>query len=154
MVAKTPSNKSLLLNKYKQYRNLIVTLSRLSKKNHYKLFFEQNKTNIKQTCDGIKELVTLNKKRKFTPHKSTLQRNNVIHDSKSISKAFNTYFSSVRRSLDEKYQTNINRIGISYANQYYVVCIYVRQRTPKLVISSKHLSRLGLVDLTVFQQTL
>ena len=102
MVAKTPSNKSLLLNKYKQYRNLIVTLSRLSKKNHYKLFFEQNKTNIKQTCDGIKELVTLNKKRKFTPHKSTLQRNNVIHDSKSIAKAFNTYFSSVGRSLDEK----------------------------------------------------
>ena len=75
------SNKSLLLNKYKQYRNLIVTLTRLSKKKHYKLFFEQNKTNIEQTWDGIKELVTLNKKQKFTPHKLTLQRNNVvIHD--------------------------------------------------------------------------
>ena len=59
MVAKTPSNKSLLLNKYKQYHNLIVTLTRLSKKNRYKLLFEQNKTNIKQTWDGIKELVTL-----------------------------------------------------------------------------------------------
>ena len=102
LAAKSPINKSLLLDKYIQYRNLIVTLTRLSKKNHYKLFFDQNKTNIKQTWDGIKELVNLNKKQNSTPHKLILKRNKVVQDTKSIAKAFNAYFSSVGKSLDEK----------------------------------------------------
>ena len=71
LAAKLPDIKSSYLNKYKQYRNLIVTLVRASKKNYYQSFFEQNKTNIKNMWDGVKELISLSKKQKFTPYKVT-----------------------------------------------------------------------------------
>ena len=99
---KSPDTKNFHLNKYKQYRNLIVTLIRVSKKNHYQYFFEQNKTNIKNTWNGVKELISLNKKQKFTPHKLILDNKRTAKTPKSIAEAFNDYFASIGKSLDQK----------------------------------------------------
>ena len=92
---------NILLQKYKQYRNLIVTLIRVSKKNHYHAYFETNKTNIKNTWDGIKEIISLNKKQKVMPNKLTLKDKKVVRCTKSIAEAFNAYFSSIGQSLDQ-----------------------------------------------------
>ena len=89
------------MQKYKQYRNLIVTLIRVSKKNHYHAYFETNKTNIKNTWDGIKEIIALNKKQKVMPNKLTLKDKKVVRCTKSIAEAFNAYFSSIGQLLDQ-----------------------------------------------------
>jgi hypothetical protein len=94
------------LQKYKQYRNLIVTLIRVSKKNHYQAYFETNKTNIKNTWDGIKEIISLNKKQKVMPNKLTLKDKKVGRCTKSIAEAFNAYFSSIGQSLDQNIPTS------------------------------------------------
>ena len=43
--------------RYKQYRNKISTLIRLSKRKYYDTFFENNMANIKKTWQGINELL-------------------------------------------------------------------------------------------------
>ena len=45
--------KSNLLAKYKNYRNRIVLLTRLSKKNYYSTFFNTNMGNIRKSWEGI-----------------------------------------------------------------------------------------------------
>ena len=95
------NSKDIYLQKYKQYRNLIVTLLRVSKRNYYHTFFETNKTNIKNTWNGIRELISLNKKQKTTVSKLTLNNKKVVRGSKSIAETFNTYFSSIGQSLDK-----------------------------------------------------
>ena len=43
--------------RYKQYRNKIYSLIRLSKRKYYDTFFENNMANIKKTRQGINELL-------------------------------------------------------------------------------------------------
>ena len=43
--------------RYKQYRNKIYTLIRLSKRKYYVTFFENNMANMKKTWQGINELL-------------------------------------------------------------------------------------------------
>ena len=57
-----PIEKMLISNKHKKYRNLIVTLLRRSKANHYNNYFEQNKQNVKKTWDGIRSILSVTKK--------------------------------------------------------------------------------------------
>ena len=44
-------------NKYKQYRNKLTTLIRLSKQKYYQNFFNSNIKNMRQTWKGINELL-------------------------------------------------------------------------------------------------
>ena len=55
---KNQENKEILHNKYKLYRNLIVTLTRKSKKNHYQKYFQENSSNIKKHGMESKALST------------------------------------------------------------------------------------------------
>ena len=56
---------SVNLVKYKLYRNRICTLSRLSKKNYFHAFFSDNLNNMKNTWNGINNLIHNNKKMKI-----------------------------------------------------------------------------------------
>ena len=44
-------------DKYKFYRNKIISLTRLSKANYYQSFFDLNIRNVRQTWKGINELI-------------------------------------------------------------------------------------------------
>ena len=59
---KDKSSRDLLYSKYKQYRNLIVKLIRMSKNNHFKNYFKNNLNNSKKTWEGINDV--LNKSNK------------------------------------------------------------------------------------------
>ena len=48
--------------KYKQYRNKISSLTRLSKKLYYQALFEANLSNMKKSWEGINTLINPNKK--------------------------------------------------------------------------------------------
>ena len=58
----TAPRKELLHQKFKTKRNILVNVIRESQKLYYKGYFEQNRTNIKKTWEGIKRVININKK--------------------------------------------------------------------------------------------
>ena len=59
---KDPSLRNTLHTRYKRIRNLIISLIRSSKKDHYAFYFEQHKSNVKKTWEGIRNIVKITKK--------------------------------------------------------------------------------------------
>ena len=57
--AKEPNLKKQLHEKYKLYRNQIVTLTRVCKENYYQSFFENNKTNSKKIWSAIRSILNM-----------------------------------------------------------------------------------------------
>ena len=45
--------------KYKQYRNLISTLEKRSKRFYFTKFFNDNLNNLKNSCKGIKSFISI-----------------------------------------------------------------------------------------------
>ena len=65
--------KEELHNLFKFYRNSLNKIARLSKANHYKTFFEDNKNKLNKVWEGIKEIININQRdyqhQKKTPSK-------------------------------------------------------------------------------------
>ena len=79
--------------KYKQYRNLISTLLKRSKRLYFTKFFNDNLNNLKNTWKGIKNLISL----KNVSHSSSsfIHYNKTVTSSFEIANAFNNYFSNI-----------------------------------------------------------
>ena len=60
---KNAAKKEELQNLFKSYRNFLNKIARLSKANHYKNFFEDNKNKLNKVWVGIKEIINTNKKK-------------------------------------------------------------------------------------------
>ena len=90
-------------DKYKFYRNKILTLTRQSKKDYYYRYFEYNFANTKNTWEGINELI--NRKKQSTRAIPSLKcpiSNRMIYDESKFPNIFNKYFSSVGHNLASK----------------------------------------------------
>ena len=90
-------------DKYKFYRNKILTLTRQSKKDYYHRYFEHNFANTKKTWEDINKLI--NRKKQSTRPISSLKcpiSNRVIYDESKFPNIFNKYFSSVGHNLASK----------------------------------------------------
>ena len=64
--AKNSTEKNILYNEFKRYRNLVTKLSRISKAKHYHHYFTDHKKNMLKTWEGIKLLVNINKRNNKT----------------------------------------------------------------------------------------
>ena len=94
-------NKELIHNEYKRYRNLIVSLTRLSEKKHYQSYFKDNYNNIRKTWDGIKSIINISNMKSMSPN--SLNVNNKINTNPvDIANCFNDYFSNIGSKLAEK----------------------------------------------------
>ena len=94
-------NKELIHNEYKRYRNLIVSLTRLSEKKYYQSYFKDNYNNIRKTWDGIKSIINISNMKSMSP--SSLNVNNKINTNPvDIANCFNDYFSNIGSKLAEK----------------------------------------------------
>ena len=99
--AKSNLAKSSLQQLIKKYRNSIVALTRLSKKNHFTKFFLENSKNLRQTWNGIKSLLNINSKNSFFP--SCISKGKKIITNKSeIAEEFNCFFTSIASKLQDK----------------------------------------------------
>ena len=58
--ASNSTRKNILHQKFKNYRNQIVTLNRLCKENYFKTYFETNKKDSKRIWYGIKTIEHFN----------------------------------------------------------------------------------------------
>ena len=95
---------------YKKYRNKIVELLRISKTNHYKKYFEENKNNIKNIWIGINSIIT-SKNSKHLPPTCITSNNMTILEPQKIANEFNDFFTTISSKLKNKIrpsETNIS----------------------------------------------
>ena len=59
---KNATKKEKLHNLFKSYRNSLNEIARLSKANHCKTFFEDNKNKLNKVWAGINKIININKK--------------------------------------------------------------------------------------------
>jgi hypothetical protein len=86
--------------KYKYYRNRISTLIRVSKKKYYYEYFEINLNNMKNTWDGINDLINRKKRKscKISGLKDT-ETGQIIRDPSVLPNLLNKYFASIGHKL-------------------------------------------------------
>ena len=94
---KNPAKRLSFENRYKFYRNSIVSLCRSSKNIYYHNFFATNLHNSKKIWSEINSII--NNKSKSNNINCILINNVMNCKPASISKAFNTYFASVADSV-------------------------------------------------------
>ena len=80
--------------KFKQYRKLISTLLKRSKRSYFTKFFNDNLNNLKNTWKGIKNLISL----KTVSHYS-LSNTKTVTSPFEIANAINNYFSNVALNI-------------------------------------------------------
>eukprot|EP00111_Clytia_hemisphaerica_P016664 TCONS_00049408-protein len=56
--AKTKESKDRLYELYRRYRNMIVTLTRRSKKNHYIRYFDFHSKNSRKVWSGVRNIIS------------------------------------------------------------------------------------------------
>ena len=80
---------------------MIKRLTRINRSKYYKTFFSELKTDSKQTWEAVRSLLNV----KIKPNKQivSLNVNNQIETNpKSISEAFNKFFSTIAKDIDNK----------------------------------------------------
>ena len=90
--------REILLNSFKNYRNLLTSLVRKSKTNYFKQYFEENKKNLKSVWNGIKSIINTSKNTNGPP--SMLNINSkTITDPNLIADSFNSYFGTIAQKI-------------------------------------------------------
>ena len=91
-------------DKYKLYRNKILTLTRISKKNYYHTYFNNNLKNMKRIWVGINSLI--NREQKVLKPISALKcpnNNEITRNPSKITNILNDHFSTIGQKLASKY---------------------------------------------------
>jgi hypothetical protein len=96
--SKDPVIKKEILIEYKKLRNFIVNLTRRSKENYYKKYFEKNNNNLRMIWKGLKEIVNIKSKSDSSPN-CIEEENGIITDPAIISNKFNDYFSDIASNI-------------------------------------------------------
>ena len=99
--AKDPERKQLLFHNFKMYRNMLVTLIRQSKENHFNKYFSDNVKNLRETWKGIKNIIQMKNNTGSLPT-CIFDNGSSITDPIEIANTFNTYFSSIGEVLQSK----------------------------------------------------
>ena len=80
--------------KYKQYKNLISTLLKRSKRLYFTKFFNDNLNNLKNTWKGIKNLISL-KPVSHSSHSFIYYNNKIVTSPFETTNPFKNYFSNI-----------------------------------------------------------
>ena len=95
-----PTLKDNYFKSYKTLRNEIVTLIRVSKKDYYAKFFEENNSNVKKTWEGIRDLINVSKK--TSTNITKLFKDKLITDNREIANTINKFFVNIGSSVESK----------------------------------------------------
>ena len=98
---KDPLKKNEVHTRYKKHRNLILTLTRTSKKQHFANFFQEHQSNLKKTWEGIRDLINVSKKSGINISK-IIHDNKTITDNEGISNTINNFFVNIGSSVEAK----------------------------------------------------
>ena len=98
---KDPILKASYHKSYKTLRNHIVKLIRISKKEYFANFFEENNNNIKKTWEGIRDLINVTKKSSRNIYK-LLNNNETITENEAVADTMNNFFTNIGSSIEDK----------------------------------------------------
>ena len=106
MRAKTEANKTRLCSEFKNYRNRINNLLKISKAKHYQNFFIEHKKNLFKTWQGVKSIININKINKKTVNCLKVNRKEET-DPFLVSNSLNSFFTTIAQKIENKIlQTN------------------------------------------------
>ena len=94
--------RDILHQKFKNYRNQIVTLNRLCKENYFKTYFETNKKDSKRIWYGIKTLINTKISKTGSHHITLNIDNKTTSDDFIIANHFDSFFTSIAGKLLKK----------------------------------------------------
>ena len=103
--------KNELHAQYKLLRNRIVSLIKISKKDHYNKYFAENSKDIRKTWNGIKSIINIHNNKKGQPYSMLIDKE-LNSNPTSIANGFNEYFSDIAQNLQE----NIYTAGSNYSD--------------------------------------
>ena len=87
--------------RYKKYRNMIITLQRRARENYFQNYFEKNKSDIKKTWNGIRNILAINKK-KSTHIDQLNYKDNILLKDKDKADALNDFFTNIGSNVEKK----------------------------------------------------
>jgi len=96
-----PVTKTTLKLSYNIFRNRVISLIRISKKQYFSNYFEEHNTNIKKTWEAIRDLINVSKKSSTKINKIS-HNNRHITDNKCIADTINTFFTGIGSSVEAK----------------------------------------------------
>ena len=82
-------------------KNEITNLTRKSKEEYYKKYFEKNNKNSKKIWNGIKEIINIKQKSSSLPT-SLKDKDKILTNQKEIAEHFNCYFSGIAENILKK----------------------------------------------------
>jgi len=98
---KRQPNNNNIKTLYNLFRNRVNREIKKAKKYYFKVYFEENKNNIKQTWKGIKDII--NTKSAISPKTTQLKINGqVIDNALDISNSFNNFFVNVGQKTEKE----------------------------------------------------
>ena len=98
---KDPCIKSTLKTSYNTYRNRIIALLRISKKQYFSNYFEEHNTDIKKTWEAIRNLINVSKK-SSTKINKIIHENQHITENKGIADTINNFYTGIGSSIEAK----------------------------------------------------
>ncbi|XP_065667556.1 uncharacterized protein LOC136087869 [Hydra vulgaris] len=90
----------ILEKTYKTYKNLLVTLIRRSKKNHFSNYFTTNSNSLRATWKGIRALLKI-RSNDISSTPCISSKNTIINDPVKISEIFNSFFILIHEELQK-----------------------------------------------------
>ena len=121
--AENVHSKEIYHLEFKRYKSMINRLTRINKSKYYKTFFSEHKTNSKQTWEAVRSLI--NVKTKSNKQITSLNINNHTETNpKTISDAFNKFFSTIAKDIDNKIistnKTHKDYLNVSKVNSFFL----------------------------------
>ena len=99
--AKYQKRKDLLHQQFKNYRNILSNLTKKSKENYYKEYFQENRNNLIKVWKGIKDIILIKKHNRVQPTFLKID-DRVTTNNKKIADEFNNFFGTIAQKIDQK----------------------------------------------------
>ncbi len=96
--------KNVLFQSYKIKRNMIKSLIKKSKRDYYMNYFEEHKSNIKKTWEGIRNIVNISKRSRVVPVEINY-KNEIKSNKKEMAESFNDFFVGIGNMVEKKIPT-------------------------------------------------
>ena len=99
--AKDQKRKDLLHQQFKNYRNILSNLTKKSKENYYKEYFQENRNNLIKVWKGIKDIILVKKHNRVQPTFLKID-DRVTTNNKKIADEFKNFFGTIAQKIDQK----------------------------------------------------
>jgi hypothetical protein len=100
------SKNSPLFTRLKKYKNMLTTLIRTQKKNHFNDLFKKHKGNVRKTLGLVKDIINKSNDKHSITSTRFCEDGKCIEDDSDAANGFNSFFASVGPQTNSKVKTS------------------------------------------------